>query len=158
MTIDVDGPYCGCGKRGCLEAVASRLAIASEVAALAARGDAPYIQANCGTDLANIRSGSLAKAIDAGDKMVEGVVRKAAFYVGIGLGNLINIMSPEAVVIGGGLVEAMPKLYLEECQRAVKEHAMPFLRKGVKVVTAKLGDDAVALGAAKLLVERLAAS
>jgi len=158
MTIDVGGPYCGCGKRGCLEAVASRLAIASEVAALATRGDAPYILTNCGTDLANIRSGSLAKAIEAGDKLVEGVVRKAAYYVGIGLGNLINIMSPEAVVIGGGLVEAMPKLYLEECQRAVKEHAMPFLRKGVKVVCAKLGDDAVALGAAKLLVERLAAS
>ncbi|MBI5094470.1 MAG: ROK family protein [Candidatus Hydrogenedentes bacterium] len=156
MTIEVDGPYCGCGKRGCLEAVASRLAIASQVAAMAARGDAPYILANCGTDMANIRSGSLAKAIEAGDAMVEGVVRKAAYYVGIGVANLINIMSPEAVVLGGGLVEAMPKIYLDECQRAVKYHAMPFLRKGVKIVAARLGDDAVALGAGKLLVEHLA--
>ena len=155
MTVEVDGPYCGCGKRGCLEAVASRIAIASQVAALAARDDAPYVLENAGTDLSKIRSGVLAKAIAAGDTMVEGVVRKAAYYVGIAVANLINILSPDAVVLGGGLVEAMEELYMSEVERAVKEHAMPFLRKGVKIVPAKLGDDAVLLGAAKLIAERL---
>lgn len=155
ITIEVDGPYCGCGKRGCLEAVASRIAIAKEVAALAAREDAPYILAECGTDIANIRSSVIAKAIKSGDKMVEGVVRKAAFYVGIGVANLINTLSPEAVVLGGGLVEAMEQLYLEEVNRAIKAHAMPFLRKNVRVVPAKLGDDAVALGAARYIAKRL---
>ena len=155
MTIEVDGPFCGCGKRGCLEAVASRIAIAKEVAALAAREDAPHIAQTCGTDLEKIRSGALARAIDAGDTMVEEVVRKAAFYVGIAVGNLINILSPEAVVLGGGLVEAMEALYMQEVKRAVKTHAMPFLRKGVRIMPAKLGDDAVVLGAARLIVERV---
>lgn len=156
MTIEVDGPYCGCGKRGCLEAVASRVAIASEVAALAFREDAPHIMATCGADLSQIRSGVLAEAIKAGDKMVEGVVRKAAYYTGIAVANLINILSPEAVVLGGGLVEAMESLYLDEVKKAVSAHAMPFLRKGVKVVPAKLGDDAVVLGAGRLIQEHLA--
>lgn len=158
MTIEVDGPYCGCGKRGCLEAVASRIAIAAQVAAIAARGDSPFILKNCGADLSNIRSGMLAKAIEAGETMVEGVVRKAAFYTGIAVGNAMNFFSPEAVVLGGGLVEAMPDLYLEEVKRAVKEHAMPSIRKGVRIVKAKLGDDAAAMGAARLITERLAAS
>jgi len=156
MTIEVDGPYCGCGKRGCLEAVASRIAIAEQVAALAARGDAPLILEQCGTDLSKIRSGMLMKSIQNGDKMVEGVVRKAAYYVGIGVSNLVNILSPEAVLLGGGLVEAMEDLYLEEVKRAMKKHAMPFLRKGVRVVAARLGDDAVAMGAGRLIAERLA--
>jgi len=156
MTIEVDGPYCGCGKRGCLEAVASRVAIAEQVAALAFREDAPFILEHCGTDVSKIRSGVLAQAIEAGEKMVEGVVRKAAYYVGVATANLVNILSPEAVVLGGGLVEAMEALYLEEVNRAMKAHAMPFLRKGVRVVSAKLGDDAVVLGAGKLIAERLA--
>jgi len=154
MTLEVDGPYCGCGKRGCLEALASRVAIAKEVAALAYREDAPYIAANCGTDISKIRSGVLAKAIAEGDKMVEDVVRKAAYYNGIAVANLINVLSPEAVVLGGGLVEAMEALFLEEVSRAVKGHAMPFLRKGVRIVAAKLGDDAVVLGAARMIAER----
>ncbi len=157
MTIDMDGPFCGCGKRGCLEAVASRTAIASEVAALAARGDAPYVFKTCGTDLAAIRSSVLAKAIESGEKMVEEVVRRAAFFLGVGVANCINVISPQAVVLGGGLVEAMQDLYMEEVKRAVKAHAMPFLRKNVKLVPAKLGDDAVAMGAAMMMYETLEA-
>lgn len=155
MTLEVDGPFCGCGKNGCLEGLASRIAIAKEVVALAARGDAPYILENCGTDLAKIRSGVLARAVDAGDKQVEQVIRRAAFYVGVGVANLINVLSPEAVVLGGGLVEAMESIYLEEVKRAVKTHAMPFLRKDVRIVAAKLGDDAVAMGAARLIHDKL---
>lgn len=155
MTVALDGPYCGCGKRGCLEAVASRIAIAKEIAALAAREDAPYILENCGTDLAKIRSGVIAKAIQAGEKMVEGVVRQAAYFIGVATGNLINILSPEAVVVGGGLVEAMPDLFMEEINRGVNDHAMPFLRKNVRILPAKLGDNAVVLGAAQMIAERL---
>lgn len=155
MTIEVDGPFCGCGKRGCLEALASRIAIAKEVAALAARNDAPYILENCGTDIANIRSGAIARAIKAGDTHVEEVVRRAAYYVGVGVGNLINVLSPEAIVLGGGLVEAMGNLYLKEVKRGIEYHAMPFLRKDVRITTAKLGDDAVIMGAAKLIEAHL---
>ncbi len=155
MTVAPDGPYCGCGKRGCLEAVASRIAIAKEVAALAAREDAPFILERCGTDLSEIRSGVLARAIELGEKKVESVVRQAAYFIGMATGNLINILSPEAVVLGGGLVEAMETLFLEEVNRGVKDHAMPYLRRNVQIRPARLGDDVVVLGAAWLIVEYL---
>jgi glucokinase len=158
MTVEVDGPFCGCGKRGCLEALASRIAIAKEAAALAARDDAPHLFAQCGVSLAKIRSGDLADSIAAGDRMVESVVRKAAYYTGVAAGNLVNVLSPEAVVLGGGLVEAMEKLYIEEVKRGIKDHAMPFLREGLRVTSAKLGDDAVIMGAARLICDHLAAS
>ncbi len=157
MTVMLDGPHCGCGKRGCLEALASRVAIAKEIAALAAREDAPYILENCGTDLSKIRSGVIAKAVTEGEKMVEDVVRRAAYYIGVAAGNLINILSPEAVVFGGGLVEAMPELFMEEINRGVADHAMPFLRKKVRIQTATLGDNAVVMGAAQMIAARLRA-
>ena len=97
----------------------------------------------------------LARAIEMKETKVEGVVRQAAYYLGMAVGNLINILSPEAVVLGGGLVEAMESLFLEEVNRGVKDHAMPFLRKDVQIRAARLGDDAVVMGAAHLIVEYL---
>ncbi len=156
MTIMLDGPFCGCGKRGCLESVASRIAIGEQVIALAARHDAPYILETCGTDLANVRSGVLAEAVKRGDSMVEAVIRRAAYYVGVAAANLINIISPEAIILGGGLVEAMETIYMEEVSRAINEHAMPFMRNNVRLAPAQLGDDAVIMGAAQMALDRLA--
>lgn len=155
MTVELDGPFCGCGKRGCLEAIASRTVIAAEIAALAARHDAPYILENYGTDIVNIRSGAISKAIKNGDRLVEAVVRRAAYFVGMAIGNLINVLSPEAVVVGGGLVEAMEKLYLEEIKKGINDHALPFMRENVELFPAKLGDDAVVMGAAALIADHL---
>lgn len=158
MTVEVGGPFCGCGKRGCLEAVASRIAISKEIAALAIREDAPFILERCGTDLANIRSGVIAEAIASGEKKVEDVVRRAAYYIGIAAGNLINILSPEVVVVGGGLITAMPDLFLKEIKRGVADHAMPFLRKNVRILPAALGDNATVMGAAHMVATRIKAA
>ncbi len=154
MTLQMDGPLCGCGKRGCLEALASRIAIAKEIMALILRGESPYLSDKIGTDISKLRSGVIADAIENGEKKVEDIVRRAAYLTGVAIANLINVLSPELVILGGGLVEALGKIYLEEIPKAVKEHAMPFLRKKVQIVKGKLGDDAVALGAALLYVQK----
>ncbi len=154
ITLQIDGPLCGCGKRGCLEALASRIAITREIAALILRGESTYLTDKVGTDVSKIRSSVIADAIDHGEKKVEDIVRKAAYLTGVAIANLINIMSPELVILGGGLIEALGKIYQEEIQRAVKEHAMPFLRKKVSIEIGKLGDDAVALGAALLCAKK----
>ena len=146
--VQPDGPLCGCGRRGCLEAVASRLAISSAAAAAAYRGEAPHLLEAAGTDLTKVRSSVLARSIKAGDKSVEQIVRQAATWLGVGIASAINLMSPDIVVLGGGLVEAMPKLFLEEVDRSARNHVMPAFEKDFKVVVAELGDDAVAVGAA----------
>lgn len=151
-----DGPLCGCGNRGCLEAVGSRLAIASAIAAAAFRGDAPHILESVGMDLSNMRSGAIAAAVEAGDEAVEKIVRQAARWLGVGIGIAVNLMAPDVVVLGGGLVEAMPDLYLDEVSQAAREHVMPTFRGSFRINVAKLGDDATLRGAAAWAQEQLA--
>lgn len=142
------GPLCGCGQRGCLEAVASRLAVSSAVAAAAYRGQAPYVLRNAGTNLADIRSGVLEGAVKAGDKVVERILRDAARWLGTGIAGLVNTLAPDRIVLGGGLVEALPGLYQEEVERAARARCMTAFRDQFDVVVARLGDRAAALGAA----------
>ncbi len=143
-----DGEYCGCGRRGCLETVASRLAISAEIAQAAYRGQAPNLLRIAGTDLANIRSGTLSEAIQAGDQIVEAIVRSGARKLGFALAGFVNILLPDAVILGGGLVEALPQIYLSEVRAALADHVMPAYVGATDVRVAQLGDDAGAMGAA----------
>ncbi|NIL97129.1 MAG: ROK family protein [Planctomycetales bacterium] len=143
-----EGPRCGCGRRGCLEAVASRLAISARSAMAAYRGKAPHLLKQSGTDLANIRSGALAASIKAGDEVVEIIVREAARHIGRAAASLVNLMAPDVLVLGGGLVEAMPELFVSEVKLTAERRVLSSFVDSFKVVAAKLGDDAGVLGAA----------
>ena len=143
-----DGPLCGCGKRGCLEAVASRLAISAAAAQAAFRGQAPNLLELAGTSLSNIRSGVLAASIRGGDQAVEEIVRTAARQVGTAVGGVVHLLGPDVVVLGGGLVEAMPEIYLEGVTSAAREWVLPSLADSFRVEAARLGDDAAVIGAA----------
>jgi len=150
MQMMAYGRLCGCGRRGCLETVASRLAIASDAAAAIFRGEAPHLAKIAGTDLAQIRSGALAESIKEGDEVVRQIVRNAARWLGIAVANTVNLLAPEIVVLGGGLVEAMPDLFVPEVEKAVDKFAMKSLADEADIVAAKLGDDAGVMGAAAL--------
>jgi glucokinase len=144
-----EGNKCGCGRYGCLETVASRLAISAQAAIAVFRGDAPNLQKICGSDIRDIKSRTLAQAIEQGDKSIEEIVRQAAYRLGITIGGVVNLLSPEMIVLGGGLVEAMPDLYVSEVNKALEVSVMPSLIQLTKVTAAVLADDAAALGAAK---------
>jgi glucokinase len=148
VEVVVDGHLCGCGRHGCLETEASRLAISAQVAMAAYRGDAPHIVATAGTDLAEIRSSTLAEAIKAGDVAVEKIIRRACEYIGTAVANTVSLLAPDMIILGGGLVEAMPELFVEAVEKAARERAMPSMAKSFKIAAAKLGDDAGAMGAA----------
>lgn len=150
ITILPNGRLCGCGRRGCLETMSSRLAIAAECAMAAYRGDAPALLKLAGTDIAKMRSGVIAEAIREGDKSVERIVRQAAKHLGVAIGNVINLLAPDVVVLGGGLIEAMKDIFLEEVQAAVEKRVMASYVKSVKIVPARLDDLATAMGAAAL--------
>ena len=154
VQVAPEGPMCGCGRRGCLEAVASRLVIASQAAAAAYRGQAPHLLKHAGSDLKNIRSGALAASIAAGDTQVESLVREAARHIGRAVAGVVNLLGPDVVVLGGGLVEAMPELFVSEVSTTSKKRALPTLADSFDVVAAKLGDDAAVIGAAAWSRER----
>lgn len=143
-----NGPPCGCGQRGCLEAVASRLAISAAAAAAAYRGEAPHLFSIAGTDLSKIRSGTLAASVEAGDTIIEKIIEDAARRIGLACAGIVNLLAPDVIVLGGGLVEALPEIFQREVAKAARDRVMPTYRESFQVVLAKLGDDATALGAA----------
>ncbi len=143
-----DGPLCGCGLHGCLESVASRLAIASAAAQAAYRGQAPHLLESAGTDLDNIRSGALADAIAAGDTVIETIVRTAAGHIGTAVASVVHLLAPDCVVLGGGLVEAMPRLIVNEITASARKKLLPAFADSFVVVPAELGDNSTAMGAA----------
>ena len=158
MIVAPGGSLCGCGRRGCLETVASRLAIAAEAALAATRGNAPHLLEMAGADIREIRSGVIAAAIKAGDKVVEDIVRHAARHIGMAVANAVNLLAPEVVVLGGGLVEEMPDIIIEESRNAARRAAMKSLIEPVKFAAAKLGDNATVMGAAALAAEKFGKS
>ncbi len=155
LQVRPDGDLCGCGRRGCLETVASRLAISAQAAQAAYRGNAPYLLKKAGTDLGAIRSRALARSIANGDTAVEEIVRHAAGYLGAAISNVVNLLAPDIVVLGGGMVEAMPQIFLAEVRAAVRQQTMKPFRRSVKVLPAALRDDAGVLGAAALAADTM---
>jgi glucokinase len=158
LQVNPHGQLCGCGRRGCLETEASRLAIAAEAAKAVYRGEAPHLSDAAGISLRDIRSAALAESIEAGDEAIEQIVRRAAEKIGIAVGNLINVMLPDVVVLGGGLVEAMPAIIVETVESVARDTVMPPFAELFKVVAAQLGDDSTVLGAAAWAAECLSES
>jgi glucokinase len=138
----------GFGMSGTLEAEASRLTVAAEAVKAAYRGEAPYLLANGGTDLSDIRSGTLAAAIENGDKSVRKLVETASETIGFAVVNIIHLLAPDKIILGGGLVEAMEELIVGTVKKTARANVMGPYKDSFDVVAAKLGDDAGAIGAA----------
>lgn len=156
-TVLPGGPRCGCGRLGCLEAVASRLAIASAASVAVLRGQAPWLKANIGSNPADYRSGVLAEAIAEGDTIIRTLVEDACDHLGRVIGDTVNLLAPDVVVLGGGLVEAMPRIMLPRIGEAMKPRVMKAFEGRYKLLAATLGDHAVSLGAAALARQQVEA-
>jgi glucokinase len=157
LIIHADGRYCGCGGRGHLEAYASRTAITKALLAELGRGRpsalSRLLEVEGFDELAPggtaIRSGLLAKAVDERDELVLETLREAARFLGLGLASAINLYNPQRIILGGGVVEAVP-LIVEIAAPLAKREALPVPGRAVEIVAAKLGDNAGIVGAALL--------
>ncbi len=140
-------------RQGFLDDVGSRTALSSEAARLASKQWAPYLQKETGTDVCKIRSNELAASIKHGDKCIEDLVRSRMRTVGIVLSNFVDFLNPDLVLLGGGLVEAMPQLVRAEVKMGIKDHTTPRAGKDVRVVISKLKRHAVTIGGAILALD-----
>lgn len=150
MIIDLNGPKCGCGNKGCWEALASRTAIFQRIKTGVKNGEKTMLTEMLGEELEDMRSGDLRKAIRRGDKFAARIIAETAEYLGMGLANLINIFGPEVVVLGGGLVEALEDELMDTIVKTAKDHSLPGSMKGVNIFASKLGDNAGITGGAVL--------
>jgi glucokinase len=155
MIIKAGGPRCGCGNRGCLEALASRKAMTRDIAKAIKRGSKTKLKKLLGKNMSAIPSSALKEAYDAGDKVTVEVVRRAAKYIGIGIGSLVNVLGPQVVILGGGVIEALGNDIIERIDASARAVAFEVAAKDMKIVQAELGDDAGVTGAALLAGEAL---
>jgi glucokinase len=156
IIIEANGPRCGCGNRGCMEALASRIAMTRDIRKAVKRGEKTSLKEKLKQETELISGSDLGKAYRASDKLVVKVMNRAARMIGLGIGSLVNVLSPEIVVLGGGVVEAMKDDFIERIDRVVRDVAFDFMTKDLQIVRATLGDDAGVTGAAMLAREALA--
>jgi glucokinase len=151
MILLADGPVCGCGKRGCAEALASRTAIERDIWLGIGAGRKSLIPELTGGDPERLTSGVLAQAMREGDPLVSEVVARAQWYLGLLTASIVNLVDPEMVVFGGGMMEALGEEFLPPIRVTARQYFMQQTGTDrVRIVAAKLGDHAGVLGAAAL--------
>lgn len=129
-----------------LEDLTSRLAIASQAGIACYRGQLPELDKKTEGALRSIRSKALANAFRSGDDAAMIIFRNSIRYLGMGVAMVVNLLAPDRITLGGGLVEELPSLYMNLLKEEVERHAIPELAKGIRYSIAKLGDQAVTAG------------
>jgi glucokinase len=151
IVLQPNGPQCGCGNRGCLEALASGTAIGRQALTLAAAGRAPAILAAAGGDLTQVSSKSVGEAAAQGDKVAIKLLRRAGNFIGIGIANLMHLFNPQCFVLGGGVTQAGDLLFKPIRRTARRRVQIPQYAEGTAIIPAALGDDVSLLGALTLV-------
>jgi len=154
IVVEKNGPLCGCGNRGCIEAVASRTAIVRNIEKDIKSGRKSILSA----DLKNkqrIKSKTLALAVRQKDPVAVGRVREASEKIGVMLAGIANLLNVDMIVLGGGVIEAMGNSMLPWIKKSFHKNVMMGSEKGLKIVTSKLGDDAALYGGIPLAEEFL---
>jgi glucokinase len=151
QTIDPSGPRCGCGNFGCWEQFCARDAIIERALRRIQRGEATSLVE--GSEPGEVTPARIAQVATAGDPLAVAVMEETAFYVGVGVANLINMLNPEVFVIGGGIAQAGEVLFAP-MRRTVRARAVALQQRTARIVSAELGDNAGVIGAVVLALQR----
>ncbi len=152
MTIVPDGDLCKCGKRGCLEAHASGTAIARMAVSKIKHGAKSKLL-TLARGVRQVSARTVSQAAELGDRVAIQTLREAGRYLGIGIANLINILNPEMVVLGGSVIKSGSYLW-KPMIRSAKKESWPVAFKACKIRKTVLGDQVGNLGAAALVLEQ----
>ncbi len=137
MVVDVNGPLCGCGKRGCLEAFVSEIALLATANRLLA-----------GSHRGSLTLDQVADLVKGGNPIAESIVAAAGDNLGVAIANISSIFSPALLVLGGSVVESWGQWLIPQASARVRSHLLEFLQGRVEIVASRLGSDAPLLGSA----------
>jgi glucokinase len=154
VVIEPGGRRCTCGKRGCLMAYASGIAIARQVAERIAAGEETLLCGLLPCDGRRVTGEQVAAAAAQGDRLAREVLQETGYYFGLGLAMLVQLFNPELIVIGGGLTRAGP-LLMDEVARGLHENVQPELRDTVRLAPWQLEDNIGIIGAAAEVFEAI---
>lgn len=146
--IYVPGTHLGSSIPGAvmIEDLTSRLAVASQAGIACYRGQLPDLDKKTRGNLRDIRSKALSAAYNSQEAAAVSIFNNSVTYLGMGIASVVNLLAPDHITLGGGLVEEIPQLYLTKLKEEVSRYALPALAAGVKYSLAKLGGNAVAVG------------
>ncbi|CAA9561174.1 MAG: Glucokinase [uncultured Thermomicrobiales bacterium] len=158
IIIDAGGRLCGCGGRGHLEAYSSRTAMTKVIMGEVKRGRKTRLTeemdgGKSGAGAA-LRSGILSRAVAEGDELVIETVREAGRYLGYGLAGVMNVVNPQRIILGGGVIEAVDLMFDVAAETARRE-ALPVPGRDIEIVRAGLGDNSGVVGAAMIAGEAI---
>jgi glucokinase len=152
-TIDYRGPRCGCGKLGCIEALASGPAIARRAGEKISRDGRPTaILELAGGKIDRITSEMVAKAFEAGDPLAKEILQETAFYLTVWLGNIIDLLEPDVMIIGGG-AGAMIRPFFAEIEQNLPKWCVNTHCQEIPLLPAHYGAEAGIAGGAALCRE-----
>ena len=154
LIVNKDGPLCGCGNKGCFEAVASRTAIVKNIEKDIKSGKKSLLSGVV-KNKGRIKSKALSQAVKEKDPVAVKRVNEASEIIGITLAGISNLLNVDMIVLGGGVMEAMGKFMLPQIKKSFKENIMTGSAKGLKILISKLGDDAALYGGIPLAEEFL---
>ena len=150
-TILPDGPRCNCGKNGCLEALASGTAIAKKARAMVKSKKKSLIFKLAKGNINSIDARLVYEAAKQGDTLAKSICEESAWYLGIGVANVMQIFNPDMVILGGSITKTGRMLF-DTVRRSVREHTWERVWKKCPVVWAKLGDNVADVGAISLVL------
>ncbi len=154
QTLLPEGPRCGCGNRGCLETLASGPALTAAGIRLLRSGLAPRLFELVAGKVERVMPRELLAAAEAGDELVREVLLTAAQWIGIAAANVVAVLHPELIVLGGGVAELGPIL-TDEVQRVIRDRVRMYPIDDLRVVPSQLRDRAGVLGAVALAADAL---
>lgn len=154
MTVERDGRQCGCGSRGCLEQYASVTGMVKTAREGLEAGRESALRVACGGDVGRITGKMISDAAEQGDEFARWVVQETGEWLGVGISSLINLLNPEAIVLGGGMISAGDLLF-EATRRRARADAFEVPAKRAQIIPAELGDDAGVIGAAAMALDGL---
>jgi glucokinase len=153
QTMESDGPLCRCGNRGCLEALASGLALSARGIDLMREGKAPRLFELTEGDPARVNPRRMAEAVEQGDEAVRAAITNVARLIGTGIANAITITGIERVVLVGGLT-GLGDLLLASIRATVRDRIRMFPSEGIEISFSGLGDEVAVLGGIALAAQR----
>ena len=152
--VRLDGPPCTCGKRGCLETLASGRGVARQASAAIREGRSAVLSGLTHGNAEAVTAQDVAVAASMGDEFAGGLLREAGGLIGVALANAVNLLNPSLVVIGGGLAGAGAPL-LDGIRESLARYTMMGIAGDLRLELSLLGAEASALGAALLAMEHV---
>ena len=153
ITVELDGPRCGCGGMGHVEAIASGTALARHGRALVAEHPDSSL-ARLAADAPEVDARLVAAAAEQGDARAAALLERAWVAIGALCASLVNILDPEVIVIGGSIAENHPRLF-EVIDVELERRAFPILLDKVRIVPASLGGDVSLIGSLPIVNDRI---